>query len=322
MDGVKQKHFLIAIIFLLSLLSIYFAFFRNRMAYHEKMEITLQDTNLISEIRIIHDKNEVNITKIEEKWLVNKVYNANEFAIKRLFRIFKNLEINTLLPEDEHDSLISQLEESGISIRFFNNKILKASYIIGNYDENKQSTVLMTDKKLPIYASAPGLASDIRKFVEADPLFWRNKRIFQLEPAEIESIRFFDSKKPENSFQIEIQEDDYQVSDLNQKPIKFDKEKVSRYISYFKNIEFESVAVEPIKEKIDSILKLQGDYLIKVKSINGLESELKLLSIKLMNEPNQYDLNKAYGIINNQQPLVLINYFAVDPIIKDINYFK
>ncbi len=318
----KQKQLLIAIIVLLVLFSIYFAFFRNRMAYDEKMEITLQDTNLISGIRIIEDSNEVNITKIENKWLVNGVYNANEFAIKRLFRIFKNLEITTLLPKNEHDSFINQLEKNGISIRFFSDKTLKATYIIGNYDEIRNSTILMTVEKLPIYASAPGLATDIRKFVEADPLFWRNKRIFQFESNEIKSISFFDFKKPNNSFQIEIQDEDYLVFDQNHKPFEFNKEKVLRYLSYFKNIEFESVAVEPTNEKIDSILKQQGNYLIKVKSINGLDSELKLLPIKLLNDQNQYDLNQAYGIINNLQPLVLINYFAIDPIIKEINYFK
>ncbi len=306
----------------MALLSIYFGFFRNHTTYDEKMEIDLRDTDQISEISITQANNVVKISKVANKWLVDKVYNANEVAIKRLFRIFMNLEIGTLLPEIEHDSIVNHLKQTGIAISFYENKNLLAIYYIGNYDENKKSTLLMTDEELPIYVSAPGLTSDIRKFVEADPVFWRNKRIFQFEPTEISSIIFFDFRKPANSFQIDIQGEDYHLFDQNHQPYQFDKEKVSRYISYFKNIDFESVADGLSSQKADSVIKQSANYMIKVKSSNGQESELKLLPIAIQNQQNQYDLNKAYGIINNRQPIVVINYFAVDPIIKEIDYFK
>jgi hypothetical protein len=319
---VKQKIFLIVALLFLVPVSIYLAFFQNKTSYDEKMEIDLMDTSQISEIRITEAMNAVNITKVADKWLVNGAYNANEYAVKRLFRIFKNLEINTLIPESEHDSTAKLLKEKGVSISFFENKKLKSKYCIGKYDEIKKGTLMMTDEELPVYVSAPGLTSDIRKFVEADPVFWRNKRIFNFKPAEIESIVFYDYKIPANSFQIEVQNSKFQVFDQSHHPIKFDNEKISRYISYFENIDFESVAEVLTVQKTDSIFKQQASYLVKVKSINTDQFELKLVPIELQNGQNQFDLNKCYGILNNQKPVVMINYFAIDPIIKEISYFK
>ena len=320
--SVKQKTYLLSVLFIMILLSLYLAFFYNKTRYDESMQICIEDTSLIDVIYIIEATNRVKIAKLSNKWIVNDVYNANDNAIKRMLRVFKNIEINTLIPKSEHDSVINLLSKTGISVSFYKNNKQNTSYTIGEFDKTRNGTLLISDNKLPVYVSAPGLTADIHKFIESNAIFWRNKRIFDFAPDEINSITFIDYEKPDQSFNVELKDSSYEVFDQQHKPYNFDKEKVSRYISYFKNIEFESVAKELTTHQTDSIFAQKPVYFIKVKSNSGNEFDLKIFHIQLQNNHAQFNLDKAYGIINNQKPFIIIDYFAVDPIIKPINYFR
>jgi len=318
---VKQRTFLFSALLIVISLSIYFTFFRKHSTYSQEEVISLTDTNLISKIEISDSKSKIVLSKPSNSWLVNENFNANNIEVKRLLRIFKNLEINTIVPKNESDSVLKRIRKEAIQISFFK-AFTKNSFWIGNYDETRKSTLLITDDQIPVYANAPGLSSDIRKYVDTDPLFWRNKRIFNFKPEDISSIDFIDFEKSSNSFHIAFKDNEYQLFDNNNRAFNFDKNKVLRYLSYYENIEFESVVKELKPEKIDSVFKHQPRYEIKIVNKNSQAFNLKIVPIAIQSSQNQFDLNKTYGILNNQKPLVSINYFVIDPLIKQIDYFK
>lgn len=36
----------------------------------------------------------------------------------------------------------------------------------------------------------------------------------------------------------------------------------------------------------------------------------------------EFDYNKAYGVLNNANEIILLQYYKFDPILKEIDYFR
>lgn len=286
------------------------------------MLISLSDTSNITQIEIIKENSKLLFIKKDGKWILNEVFHVNEHSIKRLLRIFKNIEINSLIAKSEHDSVTNTLKKNGFFLHFVNSDKIDFNFWIGDFNQSINATILMTSDNLPVYASAPGLSNDLNQFIDIDPLFWRNKQLFEFKAENIKEINFINSFDPDISFSIKNTNSGYKVFDIRNKQFNSEKDKVLRYLSYFNNMEFESVEKGLSSSETDSIIHAQPKFIIKVLSQSGPEFELKLIAIKVQNTENQFDLNKVYGIFNSQKPILIINYFSIDPIIKEIHYFK
>ncbi|NJO91252.1 MAG: hypothetical protein HC831_21520 [Chloroflexia bacterium] len=70
------------------------------------------------------------------------------------------------------------------------------------------------------------------------------------------------------------------------------------------------------------MIKQKPIYEITIKSIGLKDLNIKLLPKADTLNKNVADLNYIYGIINNQKPVVIISYFSIDPLLKEISYFK
>jgi len=108
----------------------------------------------------------------------------------------------------------------------------------------------------------------------------------------------------------------------------FSVEKAARYFTYFQNIQFEDVLSGWSIEKKDSVLKSKPYIIISVQDMNGVESNLKIFrkqsdnGIDDFGEKTEFDMNRAYAMLNNNNELLLIQYYTFDPLLKEIDYFR
>jgi hypothetical protein len=315
-----KKKAIYILLLILILLSIYFGFFYRSFDI-EHYSFSISDTSNIDKIVITDSSNKVELTKPSDEWVVNKNYHANQALIKQLIRIFNNLEINVLVPDKQVDSTINCLQKQGVGLKFYRNDRLKYSYWIGRYDETSNSTLLMNDDKVVAFVTSPGLTKNIRKFLETDNVFWRDRLIFSLNPAQILSVELKDNLNKENSFSIEKKFDKYLLYNNKHAKIEFKEESLLRYLSYFSNINFESLDKELSPAQQDSLLKQKPIYTLIVKSQLGQATQLNLFPKKSDKNNKEQDLNYVYGNINNEKLVLMISYFQVDPVLKGIGYF-
>lgn len=316
-----MRHKISIIALLVVIILLYFIFIFKPSGKIHEYSFHLADTSLITRILISDDTSQTEISKARDSWMVNKVFYASQPAVKQLFRIFRNLDISGLVSDTQTDSTIKQLKEKGIRLSFWKEHKLVREFWVGNYDEEKNATLMVNDEDLAAYLVIPGLSKDIRKFMETDPVFWRNELIFSFRPDEISRIELKDYRSINNSFLISKLDQDYHLFDHTNKERTFDENKLKRYLSYFANIYFESITTDIDSEGQDSILAHKPLYHIIVAGLNTQPVELKLFQ-KTDGQTNAPDLNFVYGAMNGQKPFMIIAYFQIDPVLKGIEYFK
>jgi len=319
---VKNRNLLLILLVLVVSIVIYLVFFRNKGFDESEIEPQLTDTSEISSFVVTQNDCKVEVSRKTGQWMVNGNYHANVILVKRLLRLFKNLDIKILIPEDEADAQIAELQNRGIKLSFFADGDELETYWIGEFNDKQKATLVLNPERVPAYVTAPGLSEDLKQFVECDPIFWRDKRIFDIEPKNIRKIEYQDFVYKESSFTAVVDNSDYQLLDYKGANTDFISENVARYLSYFKNIRFDSLANHLSTKQEGEVLKQQPLAIITVTDIYGETSSLKLLQKSLNNDPNQPDLNLVYGLLNNEKPLVIISYYSIDPLLKSINYFK
>ena len=306
---------------ILVLISLYFLFF-HKPGNIGDIDFNIKDTSVVSRLVVSHIDKKITIEKVSGHWMVDNIYHANQALIRQVLRIFKNVETGVLVPESELKNQIDTLKQKGIHLQLFEQDKLIYQYWIGNFDETRNSTIILNDNDIAAYVTAPGLTKNIRQFVEADDIFWRDRQIFSLNPENITEVSLEDLKTPANSFVIEKQEDKIQLYNTRHQKADFKEENLLRYMSYFGNVSFESLAEKLTKEQQDSVLKATPVYKVKVKTLQKQSITLNLYQKFSDSNPANPDLNFIYGNINNENILLLISYFQIDPVLKSVEYFK
>ncbi len=317
----NKQNIILVFVLLLVIVSVYFAFFRNNSELTE-FDLQLRDTSQITSFKVESKGIEINIEKKADDWMVNQTYHGNNELIRRVLRVFKNLNISIIARKDSTEAYIQHLKNEGMKLQFFNNEKVITSFWIGDFNTSKNATLLMNEQEQPVFVTAPGLSSNIAKFVVPDDIFWRDKRLFDLEPADIKMIQLQDFSKPYASFKLSIDSGDYQLVNDDNSNNNFDNEKVLRYLSYFRGVRFESLEESFSTSELDSIINQKPLYEITIQSKGFKDLNIKLLPKADSLQKNHVDLNYVYGMVNNQKPVVIISYFSIDPLLKEISYFK
>lgn len=313
---------LIIVLIILILLTSYVVFIRKSSSVIDEFSFKLADTSIITRIQLADSTAQVTIKKIDEQWMVNNTFHANQNLVRQFLRIFMNLEISLLVPEAETDSINNILAQNGVKLSFYIGEKITREFIIGQFDKEKEATLITNDDQVAAYLIAPGLSRNIRKFIETDPLFWRDKQLFNFSSDEISHIYFKDNVSEKNSFKIRKDKDNFMLYDNDNKQVNFDNKKLMRYLSYFGNLKFESLATELDSKNQDSVIIQTSIYVIEASSVSGLNTKLELFSKKDSTQADLKDVNFVYGILNAEKHILLIRYFEIDPILKSIRYFE
>jgi len=314
----KPLYYILGILILASL---YFVFI-HKSNIMEDLNFNVEDTSRITKI-VVSDKNKsVVISKVSGQWMVNDSYHANQALVKQLLRVFKNLEISVLIPNNQTDTFSNTIKKNGVKLEFYNQQDLIQYQFIGNYDESVKSTPILNEADKAAYITSPGLSANIRKFVEVDDIFWRDKLIFSQDSRQISDVSLTDLKHPEKSFTISAKNKSYQLFDGTGKSVAFNKENIERYLSYFTNVSFESLEEKFSKAQADSLLKQEPIYAFQVNTIQGQKVRLNLFQKYSDKNPKDQDLDFVFGNLNFDNNILIISYFQIDPILKGIDYFK
>lgn len=317
----KKKPIIIIFLLLLFVVSLYLAFFKEQNNHIDETSIQLGDTTNLTEILFQKDSTSIYLVKKGNSWMVNNSFHANKQLVKKTLRIFKNINIKTIVKRDSVKTFASNLTKQGTNVKFIGKSRTLQNYWVGDFDENNKACLIMNDQEIPIFANAPGFTSDISEYISTNPLFWRDKRLFDFEPNEFISIILTDYKNKDNSFQINSTPEQFELLNLQNHKLDHNRENIERYLSYFKNISFDSLANKKMVS-YDTLMKKNPIFEFQIKFINEGHLNLKLFEKPNPEKSNDIDLNKAYGLINDAPPIVVISYFSIDPLLKSIDYFK
>ncbi|MCK5170086.1 MAG: hypothetical protein KAQ75_09410, partial [Bacteroidales bacterium] len=110
--------------------------------------------------------------------------------------------------------------------------------------------------------------------------------------------------------------------------VDFNVDKVARYFTYFQRIVFEDVVRNLDQVETDSILQTKPFNVITVETIQGNVNKIAIYRKPSESEFDefgkkaQFDYDRAYATLNNNNELIIIQYYIFDPLFKEIDYFR
>ena len=318
----KQKTILILSVALI-IIAIYFAFFKDRNSVFNKYDYAIKDTSQINSITIENISNKIILKKYNNKWKINKTFSANQIAITNFLRVLSNLDFVSKIENKLKDSISTSLDELGVKITIKENSKIISELIIGSVNKYKTGTYVKKSGSEVVVVNATGITNDISKVISVNSLFWRNKTIFNFNVNEIKNIEFYNIKNKNKSFNIEKTNDTFILKNFENKKIKASINNIKRYLSYFKKIGFTKLENNINKTKKDTILITNLAYKITVIDNKDVKYRLNLyLKPNTQKNEYQFDMNNIYGVFNKDTNLLIIAYYTIDPILKEIDYFK
>jgi len=298
----------------------------------KKANFSIENPEDITEIKLIGSGVEVLLTKNTNHWELNNNYRARTKSVIEFLRVLSSIDVHSPVSKTEKEQVTSILKAEGVIVEIYKGKRAIKRFYVSKPSMNKEKTyMMMTRSNQPYIVRIPLLKGNLADLFTVNENLWRDRTLFDYQPQNIKEINVSYSENPEKSFLAtnygdgsfslkETSSDNYVEN--------YDVEKLNRYFTYFQNIWFESIAANLKQSEIDSIMNSLPFVIINVKDINGKINKLRVYKKLAANEFDEFgkkvefDFNRAYALFNENNEILIIQYYICDPILKEIDYFR
>lgn len=304
-------------------------------------DFAVQDTASVTKI-FLADKNGNTITlerKATSGWIVNGKFNARPDAIKVLLTTIKKIDVKEPVGKNAQDNVIKRLSAKAVRCEIYQNNELTKAYYVGTETADQTGTymILIDPETMAPSAKAfvtyiPGFEGYLTTRYFTDERNWRDRTVFSYVPSEIKSVKMESPEHPEQSYEVSAQGgNSFQVKMLaNNKPLdNIDTLAVKQYLSYFKQLNFESFEVEVNTNQIDSILKSTPINILTVTDASGKANKVSFYTRpnlkKVLDEnekPLPFDPERMDAQMNDGKDFVMLQYFVFGKVLPPVEYFK
>jgi len=309
-------------------------------------DFAVVDTAAITKIFMV-DKNNNSVLLERQsvsEWTVNKEYKAQTFQVNALIKTMSDLEIRSPVPKAARNNVLSRLSvnakkveiyQHGYAINLFGaiklfprEKRTKTYYVGGPTSDNMGTFMLMEGADDPYIVFIPSFRGFVAAMYSPIEKNWRDHTIFKTRYKDLKSVKMEFFEVPDESFIIEKQGGDrfYFKPENTADAIAFDTIRMLEFLTSFSKIRFESLLDNNVEQAFrDSVTSLTPSHIITVTDNSGQETKIVTFRKgRFAEDPENwpYDLNRLYGLINDNKDFVLLQYFVFDKLLRPASYFN
>lgn len=323
----------------------------NRTSTLDKKESTfaIVDTAAVTRIFIADmDTNQVLLERQGSKWLLNGQHPAQSRKIDLLLNTMMRIRVKAPVSQAGHNTVISRM--SGISVKveifqtkpaftvfglnMFTRERKTKTYYVGDATKDNMGTfMLMEGAKTAYIVYIPGFRGFVSSRYTAFADDWRDHIVFRHSLADIRSIRMEFNREQDQSFLIETSDkNNYSLTRLSdmQPAGSYDTLRVLNYLTSFSDLRFEALLNNKIPpSRKDSILASPYLHRITLTDMSGTQTTLTTYEkrefhdhLDVEYEFVPVDLDRLYGLVNNDQDFVLLQYYTFDKVLKPLDYLR
>ncbi len=312
---------------------------------------SVSDTASITKI-FIADKNvnSVIIERTPKGWVLNGKVNANDKLVNTLLATLKRMKVKSPVSLASHDNVVKRLSSIGKKVEIYQNvyridlfgmqlfkheKLTKVFYVGDVTRDNLGTYMLIEGAERPYIIYLPGF----RGFVSSrfSPLIddWRSHVVFSKTLNNIKNLKVYFGENDSSGFNIEVIDamGNYKITRLlNGEMLKsFDTLKVLNLMTSFADLRYESRLNNILPpQKIDSIINSPSKYEITLLDNFGETTYVKIFErhrlpesvTKVYDKLTPVDHDRMYGLINEGDDFVLMQYYVFDKVLYPIGYYE
>jgi hypothetical protein len=298
--------------------------FRNRSPFGKSnSSFAVDQDREITRIELSTGRKKLVLEKKGEEWFINNRYEARKSGIIFITRILKEIRIKSTVSDDLFKTEVIEKQVSPVKVRAYENRKLLSSFMVYKTASNAYGNIMkIKESSKPFIVYIPGFEGNIGSAFILNELFWQPYTVFNLLPSEIESVNFENYTGTESSFKISCKDQHYTISGQEGILSGWDNSLVTRYLSYFARVPFESWLLNPGDSISRKVISSQPLYRITVNSNTGKKIVLSLWPKHTGGPGNdKTDSDRLYGKTDEHDELFVMRYFDIDPLIKKRSYF-
>ncbi len=311
----------------------------------------VRDTASITKIFIADlDTADVLLERTDNGWAVNEAYKAQPNKIELLLNTMMKLRVRAPVSIASHDNVVKRL--AGVSvkvevyqmvprinlfnrIKLFPREKRTKVYYVGDATKDNMGTFMLMEGASRAYIV---YIVGFRGFVASrySPLLddWRDHTAFKKKLAEIKSVTVEFNREPEQSFTIEsVDRYNYKITRLidGYTLPGFDTLRALNFLTSFSDLRFESLLNNNMPPgRIDSIVDSPFLHRVTLTDIEGEITQLTTFEKRLFHDHLvvddfmmiPVDVDRLYGLTNNNTDFVLLQYFVFDKILRPLSFFE
>ncbi len=269
-------------------------------------------------------------------WMLNKEYKALQSTVTSLLSTFYQQEGKHPVPQAIHNTIVKALAGTGVKVEVYDRsgEKIREFYVGGETKDLDGSYMLMAGSETPFVVEIPGFPGYLSSRYTTEFLDWRDRSIFMLNKEDISKVSiqypgealnsFVAHQNKDGKFTVEADPGISANNEVNQR-------RVDLFFTFFQRVFCEGYVngSTGLAQAIDTVPKRA---IIDVTTTNGETQHLdiyympknrrsKNLTTDKGYVPSLYDVDKAYGILNNSKDTMMIQYQAFDKIFRNAYEF-
>lgn len=261
-------------------------------------------------------------------WMVNNSFPAREDAVSNLLYTIQNMSVKAPVAKAAHNNIVKQIAAKHTKVEVYMNRDAAPSKIFYVSIPNQEHTgtyMLKEGSSVPFLMHLEGFRGYLTTRFFTNPKEWRSTNIFNYGYGDLESLQVNYKGEPNESFGIVKNQQNgvvqYALTNQNNEVVQnFDTLAVLQYLKLYEKIHFEGFVENKSEQFIDSVRLQEPFATYKTVDVNGVTKQVDCY-LKAAPEGGmdfeyneiEFDLDRFYGIIN-QQDLVVLQYFVFDPL--------
>jgi len=293
-------------------------------------DFAVENIEEVDRIELTSNTNRLSLEKNGEMWRVNGAFEVRSRAMLVLIDALANLQAEAPVSKKQLPRIQEHLLEEGIRVQIFKGRRELKNFVVSRKDFAKNTYMSMEGAALPYRVHIPAFAGQVATLFQIAQNYWRSPMIFDIKPQEIKQVIVQYPEKTSAGFELNAANNGYYtLENTSGNEIEsINDDRIARYLAFFQAVKYEKIMADGEHKLRDSLMKATPWVHIKVKSHGGdvgtLEVFRKPASGKkdAFGQRSEFDLDKAYALLNGSEEIIQIQYFVFDPIFKEIDYFR
>lgn len=338
----KRNRIAIILVVLLGGLSFWFLVNNKKGTIKETLrDFAVADTAAIDKIFIADKKGQtVTLQRTDKGWSVNNKFTARPDAINILLETIKRIDIKEPVSKKAQDNVISQLATNPTRCEIYQHGKLVKAYYIGSQTQDMTGTYMilidletMKPSAKPFVTYIPGFEGFLNTRYFTEEKMWRDRTVMAYVPTDIRSVQLEVPGNPDKSYRVDINgNNDYTVTMLQsgKKLDHIEPMAVKQYLSYFQQVDFESLDMAMTQQEIDSTMKSKPLNVLTVTDNKGKTNKITFFARKNKHEGSidekgkevEFDLDRMNALLANTNDFVLVQYYVFGKMMPPADYFQ
>lgn len=312
---------------------------------------SIRDTASITKI-FIADKgvNSVLIERTDKGWILDNNHMANTKIVSTLLETMRSLRVKSPVSLASRDNVVKRLATIGKKVEIYqevyrinmfgvklfkHEKLTKVFYVGDVTRDNLGTYMLIEDATNPYVVNLPGFRGFVSSRFTPITDDWLSHMVFNKQLSDIKSVELIFTENDSSSFKIDVKDEmgNYKITRLFDDKVldSYDTLKVLNMMTAFSDLRYESRLNNILlPQRVDSIVNSPSMY-----ELTLVDNSMDTIFVKMFKKDKvpdainerfdvllPVDHDRFYGLVNNGEDLVLMQYYVFDKVLHPIEYYR